>query len=264
MDSATRSHFYSAIERTAIVDEPFPYLNATNVFPSEFYARLQSSLPSIDHYKQYNARYSARYALDLTRSSVQGLGEVSPFWTEFEDWLNSSELMNVMMRKFGDRMKICYTERSKFLNEAKTADGVTISPQSLLCRDFSNFAIDPHTDAGPKLVVGIFYFPKDESLIEFGTSLYTAKDPTLRDFYKSTRFDRAGFDLHKTFENRPNSFVAFLKTDQSFHGVEERPYSNVGRDVLFWIPRIGKAKNAETTFTLPASIFTPEQEAVVA
>ena len=266
MDAEARSHFYAAIERAQLVEEPFPHIYATEVFPADYYKRLRASLPQLEEYTQYSKKYSARFALDLTSETVKSLKERS-FWTGFESWLNSGELLNAMFRKFGDRMKSCYELRKKFIDEATTPDGVVVSSQSLLCRDFANFALEPHTDAAAKLVVGIFYFPEDDSLIDFGTSLYKPKDPTVRDFY-SKRFDREEFDLVRTFENRPNSFAAFLKTDNSFHGVEERPYPNVGRDVLFWIPRIGaipqKARvggdeaSTEKATTVPASLFTPE------
>jgi hypothetical protein len=273
MDAATRTHFYSAIERAGVVEEPFPHLYATNVFPADFYQRLVATLPALDEYKRYSDRYAARYSLDLTADSVKNLKDVSAFWIEFERWLNSTELLNALFSKFGDRMKSCYALRKRLLQEATTADGIIVSSQSLLCRDFANFAIDPHTDAPPKLVVGIFYFPKDDSLIEFGTSLYRPKDPTLRSF-PSNPTPRDKFELVKTFENRPNSFAAFLKTDNSFHGVESRPHSNIGRDVLFWIPRIGsiprtarvgleqKAEARESFNVVAASMLVPDKELV--
>jgi hypothetical protein len=260
MDSATKSHFYEALERATITEEPFPHLYATDIFPREFYQHVRSSLPAIEQYKQYSARYPARYVIDLMPSTVKGLAaDVSGFWTDFEGWLNSSELMGHMTRKFGDRLKCCYTDREGLVKAASTPEGITITPQSLLSRDFSRYAIDPHTDAGPKFVVGVFYFPKDGSLLEFGTSIYRPKDASLKDFAKSVRFRRDDFELVRTMENRPNSLFMFLKTDQSFHGVEQRSYSNVGRDVLFWIPRIGKAKTAEKTISIPADVFTPRE-----
>ena len=171
MDAEARSHFYKAIERAEVIEEPFPHLYATDVFPKDYYERLRASLPSLEEYTQYSEQYSARYSLDLTADTVTKLKEAE-FWTGFESWLNSAELMNAMFRRFGDRLKTCFELRKKWINEATTPAGVTVSAQSLLCRDFKNFALAPHTDAAPKLVVGIFYFPKDESLIEFGTSLY--------------------------------------------------------------------------------------------
>jgi hypothetical protein len=268
MDATVRQHFYAAIERAELLDAPFPHLSATDVFPAEYYQRLLASLPLLEEYTQYSQKYSARYALDITSDTVKNLKEAD-FWMNFERWLNSEELLNAMFRKFGDRMKSCFELRKKLINEATTPDGgVVVSSQSLLCRDFANFALEPHTDAATKLVVGIFYLPKDDTFVEFGTSLYSPKDPIVRDFY-SKRFGRDAFDLVKTFENRPNSFAAFLKTDNSFHGVEDRPHSNAGRDVMFWIPRIGtipqKARVGggsnsarDKAITVPASIFTPE------
>jgi hypothetical protein len=273
MDSAARAHFYAAIARAELIDDPFPHLYARDVFPADFYQSLLANLPALDKYTQYSEQYSERYSLDITADTVTRLGPATAFWTGFESWLNSADLLKAMFEKFGPRMRMCYSLREKYIKEATTPDGVTVSPQSFLCRDFANFALQPHTDAGAKLVVGIFYLSKDDSLVEFGTSIYRPKDPALREFYKSQRFPFDQFELVRTFENRPNSFVAFLKTDNSFHGVEDRPHSNVGRDVLFWIPRIGKipatarvgsAPNAESdaAFPMPAAIFTPERELV--
>jgi hypothetical protein len=273
MDSAARAHFYAAIERAELVDDPFPHLYARDVFPADFYNSLLENLPALDHYTQYSKKYSERYSLDITQETVKKLGPAAPFWTGFEGWLNSSEMLNAMLNRFGPRMKMCYSLREKFIQKAMTPEGVTVSPQSFLCRDFANFALQPHSDAGPKLVVGVFYLSKDDSLVEFGTSLYRPKDPTLREFYGSQRFPFDQFDRVRTFENRPNSFAAFLKTDNSFHGVEDRPYPNVGRDVLFWIPRIGKippsarvgstpSTETEVSFTVPPSVFKPERELV--
>ena len=270
MEAAAKAHFYAAIERAELIEEPFPHLYVRDVFPADFYNRLLENLPPIDKYTQYSEQYSARYSLDITDSSVKKLGDNAPFWAGFESWLNSGDMLNAMFSKFGHRMKYCHALREQFLKQATTPEGVVIGPQTFLCRDFKNFVLQPHTDAGAKLVVGVFYLSKDDNLVEFGTSLYKPKDPALREFYKSKRFPFDQFELVKTFENRPNSFAAFLKTDNSFHGVEERPHVDIGRDVMFWIPRIGKIPasarvgNAEeagagTSVTVPASIFTPEK-----
>ena len=216
--SAAKAHFRAAIKRAELIEDPFPHLYARDVFPAEFYQRLLDNLPPLEKYTQYSEQYSARYSLDITESSVKKLGPPAPFWSGFERWLNSAEMLTIMFEKFGHRMKYCHALREQFLKKATTPQGVEIGTQSFLCRDFKNFVLQPHTDAGAKLVVGVFYLSKDDSLVEFGTSLYRPKDPTVREFYKSTRFPFDQFELVKTFDNRPNSFAAFLKTDNSFHG----------------------------------------------
>jgi hypothetical protein len=65
----------------------------------------------------------------------------------------------------------------------------------------------------------LFYLPKDESQSHLGTSIYLPKDP---------KFTCEG-GPHYSFENftrvvtmpfKPNALFAFVKTNNSFHGVE--------------------------------------------
>jgi hypothetical protein len=253
MDQAVKDHFYSAIERAPTVDEPFTHLYAAEIFPASFYAKLLDNLPPREGYKQFPAPYEERFGIELAPSTARTIND---FWIDFEDWLHSAELLSFMARKFGPALQECYGHRRSFVEQSSKDNEVEITMRSLLVRDFKNFSILPHTDGNTKFITGAFYFPKDESQIEFGTSIYRPKDPGFRDF-QTTRYPREQFELAKTAENKPNSFFAFVKSDRSFHGVEDHEHSNSGRDVMFWLPQIGRGANAERVNTLPIGTFKP-------
>ena len=256
MDGLVKAHVYEAIQRSKLVLDPFPHIQVSEVFPKDFYEKLLLSLPPDEDYKTYPHPYEQRRFIQLSASTTKALSQnATVFWQEFEAWLHSQEFLDVMATKFSKDLPINHVHREKDIQtHAVAGERVRVSPRSLLVRDYENFALGPHTDAENKFIVGALYFPKDDSLKEFGTSIYTPKQPGYR-MWKSPHLHHDDFNLVRTIENRPNSFFVFMKTDNSWHGVEKKKHSNVGRDVLFWIPQIGNAPGAEHELSLPQRLF---------
>jgi hypothetical protein len=199
--------------------------------------------------------YDARLFIELTSDSASKLGS---FWTDFEAWLNSQALMDAMVGKFAEHLAEMSEFRADQISKCLAEDGsVAVQARSMLARDLATYAIGPHTDSPGKFVVGIFYLSRDASMERFGTSIYRPNDESLRG-WKSTHMTPEGFELVRTFPNRPNSLFCFMKTDNSFHGVEAGDYPTGGRDVLFWLPQIGGAHGAKP-LSLPRALFEARQ-----
>jgi hypothetical protein len=257
MENRVKQHAYKAIQDAKLVTRPFPHIYIDKILPDDFYSELLAKLPPDQDYDVYPAPYEQRHYIQLSPSRTDRLTKaVADFWKELEAWIHSQEFLEVLVAKFGKRLQVNYKYREKDLVKNSVSDEhVRVSPRSLLVRDYESFALGPHTDSESKFLVGAFYFPKDESLRDFGTSIYTPKDPGLTS-WPSPHMKHEDFDLVKTFENRPNSMLVFMKTDHSWHGVERKQHSNVGRDVLFWIPQIGAAAGAEIPLQLPKKWFS--------
>jgi hypothetical protein len=255
MRPEVKDHVYSAMRRAPLVLEPFPHFHVKGVFPADFYRQLVARLPADQDYETYPAPYEERRFIQMNRSTAGKLsGGAAEFWQPFEAWLHSQEFLDRMTEKFAPQLHVNRPHRTRQL-EKHAADGqVHIGPRSLLVRDYANFALGPHTDSGSKFIVGAFYFPRDEQLKEFGTSLYTPRQQG-QVAWDSPHLDHADFKLDRTIPNLPNSMFVFMKTDNSWHGVENKPHANVGRDVLFWIPQIGPAPGAEHQLALPRALF---------
>lgn len=86
-----------------------------------------------------------------------------------------------------------------------------------MCRDFPGYKIGPHTD-GKEYSTLLFYLTDRE--YDCGTCIY---EPLNKDFTSdgTQHFDVSGFRLVEKAPYKPNSGFGFIRSDNSFHGVEE-------------------------------------------
>ena len=91
--------------------------------------------------------------------------------------------------------------------------------ESLLVQDITNYALGPHTDSPHKVITVLFYLPKDDLQRHLGTSIYVPKDPNFT-CPGGPHYARDGFEKLYSMPFLPNSLFCFLKTHNSFHGVE--------------------------------------------
>jgi hypothetical protein len=105
--------------------------------------------------------------------------------------------------------------------------------EALIVRDRTQYSLGPHTDATNKVLSFLFYLPPDASMAHLGTSLYVPRDPR----FTCPGGPHHGFELFRrvhTMEYLPNTLFAFMKTPDSFHGVEPITQPDVQRDLLLY------------------------------
>ena len=111
--------------------------------------------------------------------------------------------------------------------------GPRIETDARLVRDFTNYAISPHTDSPRKLVSLLFYLPQDDRKRHLGTSIYVPKQPDFQcpgtGHHPFEQFNKVA-----TMEYRPNTLFAFVKTERAFHGVDPIADADVVRDLLLY------------------------------
>lgn len=258
VSAAVEKFFFDRIGDADLVTSPFPHFYVENIFPADFYQELLESLPPDDRYTRQRPPYEARLNLTLTAASVAGLGL---FWTVFEDWINSQRLLDKMSAKFSGALGSVHQFRKNLIEKSQRNGRVRISARTVLARDYAHFALGPHTDSAKKFVTAIFYLSRDNRLEQFGTSIYAPKQPGYVE-WTSIHHPHADFNLLRTFPNRPNSLFVFMKTENSFHGVEPGDYPNTGRDVMFWLPEIGTGDPTRKELALPRELFEPQDGAV--
>jgi hypothetical protein len=256
MKTAIAEHLYSVIDRATVVTDPFPYLYVRDVLPEAYYRDLIAGLPENNAYERFPAPYESRLGLELSTKVVDKFPvHGRAVWEEFEAWIHSQQFLDKVVGKFQPYLRANKSYRKKQLKKAAVGSSeIRVEPRSLLVRDYSNFAITPHTDSASKTVVGAFYLPKDDSQKPFGTSFYRPRNAAFSD-WDSERFDYSDFEVAFTAEYVPNSMLLFMKSDKSFHGVEMRQYSDIGRDVLFWTPAISAKERSGNSLLLPTEWF---------
>lgn len=231
MFSDARAHAFYRIANAPVMPYPFPHFYLESVFPDDFYRSLLQSLPPLEDYTLLSdtgtvkaGTYKERFSLDPRKfAEDKPQSPQAQFFAELVDWAESGEFAGMLLRKFDSAVNARFGHSNK----------IRFDQETRLIRDFTNFAIGPHTDSPRKLVSLLFYLPVDDSLDHLGTSIFEPLDPNF--VCEGTKHhDFAGFTKVFTAPFRPNSLFAFGKTDNAFHGVTPIKDAKVERNVLLY------------------------------
>jgi hypothetical protein len=236
MSSSVEDFVVGRIKAAVVRAEPFPYFYLLEAFPTDFYAEMRrnwpesSSLVSISETGRVQAgAYKERLIVPLRKSGMDSLDpQRRPFWLDFAQWFLGARVFAAMMQKFDPHIEKRFGDALPRLE---------FSPEALIVRDLTDYSIGPHTDVQSRVLSALFYCPDDDSRPQLGTSVYAPLAPDFRcaggPHYPHKKFERLA-----TMEYRANSLFVFLKTDNSFHGVEPISDTDVERDVLLYDVRV--------------------------
>jgi hypothetical protein len=240
------SHVVARLRASRVVLEPYPHYYLENVFPDDYYRALLGNLPGssvyqnlfevtdykLDHFRHRDQR-------DLNEGWTEALPEeIKDFWNRFNEWFLGPDLARAVLDSFADQMRERFGEKESWPE-------VSVEPQ--LIRHRAGYFLGPHSDLYTKLVVLLIYLAPDESAAHLGTSLYRPKDPGFA-CPQSLHYPFEDFIRVKTVPYKPNSLLAFLRSDRSFHGVEplsERDVTNCGRDLIQYTLHDRQAREAQ-------------------
>lgn len=218
---------------------PFPHFYVAPVFPPDFYQLLLQNLPPTDWYRPIEetasvhfleqrpagaSLYAERFIADLAdieeREEQAGAGD---FWRNISEWITSDRFRTLVLRKFGADITARFGEGTKLATRI----------DARLVRDFTRYAIGPHTDSKAKLVSLLFYLPKDAAMSHLGTTIYAPLDPSFR-CPGGPHYTARDFRKVASMPFTPNALFGFFKTDRSFHGVDQIMDDNVERNLLLY------------------------------
>lgn len=219
------------IEKAELVDSPSPHVVIDNIFPDDFYKKLCQFFPGDDQLIPITDTgrtkgYRERQVLLFEPEYFEKLGaEQRRFWLEVEAMLNSRRFMIAVLEKF---WPFCAGRISSL---TRGDEDLKLLSDTLLVSDRTYYEIGPHTDHPERLVSFLFYLPEDEKYRDLGTSFYSPLEEgfTTPDG-KHCEADK--FELAKTVEFLPNRLLMFIRTDYSFHGVEQVLVNDVKRQLL--------------------------------
>jgi hypothetical protein len=194
---------------------PYPHFFATSVLPQNLYTSICKYFPSKEQMRSLKeldrGEYTNRFLISLTSNAIQEMEKPKKrFWNALYQLFCSKRFLHAVMRRFHPYLDF---------NQLKKEGFSGISPRVDLVEDQEEYMLEPHTDSPCDLMTFLFYLPDDESYTDWGTSLYIPKE----DFHYSNphkHYDRKEFIEVKKFPFLPNSVLGFLRSDNSFHGVE--------------------------------------------
>lgn len=192
------------IAAAALDPEPCGNIYMEDMLPANVYAELLARLPAdaaldpIDHPDAVAADgRTTRFLLDLTAASLARLdADDQDFWAAMIEIFTAPALAAAIVAKFAP------TLHARFGDTLPELVAVPI-----LYRDHPGYRIGVHPDSASKVATLQFYLPADRSQTHLGTS-----------FHRRTA---AGFEKLKTNSFAPNSAYAFVRTEESWHGVDE-------------------------------------------
>ena len=232
------------IGNATVREYPYPHLYVPDIFPPDFYAEIRRNLPPQSALRNLGELgrvrgdgYPARGVLPMTPEQLAPL-DAGPraFWERFRQWLLGPRFGHTMIGKFAPYLTHRLGDLSK----------VRFGWEALIVRDRTTYTLGPHTDAPSKALSFLFYLPPDASMAHLGTSIYVPRDPA----FVCAGGPHYGFEKFQrmfTMSYVPNALFAFMKTDNSFHGVEPIQEPEVQRDLLLYDVRAEVQKQPQVT-----------------
>ena len=191
--------------RNANVDQvPSPNIFMEDMLPAAVYRELLARLPGddvldpIDHPDAVTGDgRCTRYLLDLTPASLERVKlEDRAFWEAMIAVFTAPEITKAIVEKYEP------TLRARFDGAVPELVAVPI-----LYRDLPGYRIGIHPDTAAKIATMQFYLPEDESQLHLGTTFHCRTAD--------------GFQRHKTNAFKPNSAYSFVRSEESWHSVDE-------------------------------------------
>ena len=231
MSSGADLHVLYRIANAPIRQFPYPHIYVRDVFPSDYYWALREHIPPDSQFLTLTSLNrvaegypDSRQVIPFTPERLGHLPEpYRGFWNRQASWMLDGSFGQAVLPKFIQGLQQRFGDLSAY----------HFYDEALLVKDTSTYSLGPHTDNLKKVASFLFYLPGDDSMGHLGTTIYAPKDPEFR----SIGGDHYGFEHFvpmMTLPFLPNSLFAFLKTDNSFHGVEPIADAGVRRDLLLY------------------------------
>jgi hypothetical protein len=230
------THFITRLRDAEVLLDPYPHFCLDNIFPDDYYQRLLENLPAtasydnlyevttlkLDHFRHRDQR-------DMNDGWTNELpNQQKVFWDDFDAWFLGEDLAQSVLHTFTEQMNAKFAAQDEW---------PAVSVESQLIRHRPGYFLGPHSDLHTKLVVLLIYLAPDESTAHLGTSLYRPKDPSFT-CPNSTHYQFEDFIKVTTAPYKPNSLLAFFRSDVSFHGLEplsEHDVKHSGRDLIQYV-----------------------------
>ena len=244
--SSPLNHLVGRLREAKVNTDPFAHYCLDGALPEDYYQELLNHLPRSDVYENlYEVtdlkldHFRHRYQRDLNDGWTNALPpQLKTFWNSFNEWFLSAELAQAVLESFADPLRARIGE---------PGDWPEVSVEAQFIRHRAGYFLGPHSDLYTKLVVILLYLAPDARAERLGTSLYRPKAEGFS-CPESKHYPFEDFIRVKTAPYRPNSLLAFVRSDISFHGLEpltEQDVATEGRDLIQYVVHDKASREAQ-------------------
>lgn len=245
-----RLHIEKKFAQTEISHFPFPHLIIENFFPEEVFAKVLEYNPFKKNKgaewisKKNSAQlktdtpYYARKQINLIQNKFAASEQEQIFWNELrKSLLDEHWFEKLIFSKYQEYFIIRFGELVNSENFFEL-----FKRQMFLQRHEPGYYIGPHTDVPTRVFTCIFAFADRDGFEEFGTELIAPKNEMAR-CWGSNHYPSDDFETRVLAPYKPNNFLLFFKTRQSFHAVraidETVPNQRYGMQFQYYEPPSG-------------------------
>lgn len=230
------AHLLERLHDSKVERDPYPHYYLENVFPDDYYQALLRHLPESDAYQNLFEitdlkldHFRHRDQRNLNDGWAGTLPEkLKEFWNRFNEWFLGPDLAQGVLDSFEQPLRERFGPGDSWPE---------VSVESQLIRHRAGYFLGPHSDLYTKLVVLLIYLPPDDRTAHLGTSLYRPKASGFK-CANSVHYPFEDFINVKTAPYKPNSMLAFVRSDVSFHGVEplsKEDMTDGARDLIQYV-----------------------------
>ncbi|MDY6781167.1 MAG: 2OG-Fe(II) oxygenase [Cyanobacteriota bacterium] len=223
-----RQHIELKFSEAQLEFYPFPHLIIENFFPDGVFQKIldynlfQHNVGTEWFDKKQSAAlktgtpYEARKQINFhAKHELIANDQEKEFWEEIKEcFLKDRWFENLVLNKYKDYFAIRFGELIETDNFFEK-----FQRQLFLQRHEPGYYIGPHTDVPTRVFTCIFSFADAPGFEEYGTQLCVHKDPMVR-CWGNNHYSPDDFIVRKVAPYKPNNFLLFFKTRQSFHAVK--------------------------------------------
>jgi hypothetical protein len=249
--SYARAHIERKLSEANLELHPFPHIVIENFFPDDVFTKLLEYNPFRKNAGEaWSSReasadvtsktpYYARKQINFHRNQVfNAPPDQLDFWAGIKRlFLEETWFETAVLHKYTDYFQL------RFGDLVMEPDFVQLFTKELfLQRHEPGYYIGPHTDVPARVFTCIFALADREGFEEYGTELLRPKDRLDR-CWGNDHYPPEDFDVVKVAPYKPNNFLLFFKSRQSFHAVkaitDAVPNQRYGMQFQFYEPSGG-------------------------
>ena len=212
--------------------DPYPHIIIEDCLPFDLYQKLFDSFPVAEIKKKLPLLVGHTYRYLADEVINKKIIPVKQEWQNFFDAHTSQEYYQKVLGLFETNIKhINWLREQKVIVRGSGKSKVVTDTQFVVHNPVTESTRTDHLDNPVEIYAGLLYMRKPEDNAEGGDfviyktdEVYKVSRGTGRELLKETNRE-----IVKTIKYKPNTFVMFLNTNRSVHGVTPRINSQTER-----------------------------------
>ena len=199
------------IFKTKLIQEPFQYIHIKKLFDDKTVTKIVNNFPKDKYFqkKKNYTKYDTKRKFLVLYDMYENYWFNSKFWKKFIKENLYFDYKNALLEKFLPFTRKPFSKELNFLN-------IRIE----LSIDEIGYKLDPHTDEPSRLITNLIYLnEKKLPQKKIGFNILRSKNNLLN--YDGKHLEDKNFKKIKTIPFGRGNMLAFLRSDNSYHSVDE-------------------------------------------